>query len=707
MSFWSPLVRRTSFAVALLLAMALTMVTTAPSASADAFGQLGSFGQPLPEGSNEADWLANPKQLNTPAGFGVDASTGNVFVLDSSPDKSKERLQEFEPNGTLVASATLPRTEVNGSFATFNGIAIDPSYPGGGRLYMVEALPEADTVDGTVAATKLLVYSTTPTPGVGGAAGTLHPVTGLQAGLTLPDPSGSKAIDRPGGVAVEPTTHKLLITGEAQSTQELVVVRLGVGGTSAATEEGRLVVPEVPGAPLGIVAAPDGDIYLAKGKHGFDVAPVTVFKVAANLSAATEVPALGALNAEPGALEGADGVGNIGTGPQLAISPDGQTIYYTERLDFVNEPGGAQEPAYRVRGVSVADGSTKAIYGGGSSSCQILVHNAPLAVGPGGVVWALDREGTFRGAPAGGHIVEFGPGGTGCPIPNPRFSVNGGGAEAASLSVAVGSHLTLQADTSQLFGATPTAFEWDLDGSGAYATHQDPAAGSTEEVCFEEAKTATLGLRMKISGGALAEVPPAVKTIKVESQAPTALLEGPTEVGPGQAATFDGSRSFRLACSAGGTSTTMKSYSWNFGDGTTATGASAVHAFAAPGTYQVSLTVEDAEGLVGTSGQAVVVPGSTGGGGGGGAGGGGGGGNSSTNSGSGNPAPGTSPGNSSTTKKTGPAGPAGSKQTPKQKALAACAKKHGKAKARCVKSVKKKFAPKKKAAPKKKHKAGK
>ncbi|GGM13299.1 LamG-like jellyroll fold domain-containing protein [Promicromonospora citrea] len=41
----------------------------------------------------------------------------------------------------------------------------------------------------------------------------------------------------------------------------------------------------------------------------------------------------------------------------------------------------------------------------------------------------------------------------------------------------------------------------------------------------------------------------------------------------------------------------IASYTWDFGDGETATGAQATHTYAAPGTYTVTLTVEDSEGV--------------------------------------------------------------------------------------------------------------
>ncbi len=48
-------------------------------------------------------------------------------------------------------------------------------------------------------------------------------------------------------------------------------------------------------------------------------------------------------------------------------------------------------------------------------------------------------------------------------------------------------------------------------------------------------------------------------------------------------------------------------FTWNFGDGTTATGAQVSHAFAAPGTYSVTLTVTEPAGAKATSSVSVMV----------------------------------------------------------------------------------------------------
>ncbi len=66
-----------------------------------------------------------------------------------------------------------------------------------------------------------------------------------------------------------------------------------------------------------------------------------------------------------------------------------------------------------------------------------------------------------------------------------------------------------------------------------------------------------------------------------------------------------------LTCDFDGSDSTddrgIASYAWDFGDGTTATGPTAQHTFAAGGSYTVSLTVTDSDGITDTQSQAVVV----------------------------------------------------------------------------------------------------
>ncbi len=72
----------------------------------------------------------------------------------------------------------------------------------------------------------------------------------------------------------------------------------------------------------------------------------------------------------------------------------------------------------------------------------------------------------------------------------------------------------------------------------------------------------------------------------------------------GQVCTFDGSAS----TDADGT---VLNYAWDFGDGSTATGAQAEHGYATPGTKQVTLTVTDDDGAPASTTSDVVIEGAT------------------------------------------------------------------------------------------------
>jgi|OpeIllAssembly_1097287.scaffolds.fasta_scaffold683061_1 PKD repeat protein len=56
---------------------------------------------------------------------------------------------------------------------------------------------------------------------------------------------------------------------------------------------------------------------------------------------------------------------------------------------------------------------------------------------------------------------------------------------------------------------------------------------------------------------------------------------------------------------------TIASYAWTFGDGASASGARAVHSYAAVGEYEVRLTVTDDKGATSSATASVVATGST------------------------------------------------------------------------------------------------
>lgn len=84
--------------------------------------------------------------------------------------------------------------------------------------------------------------------------------------------------------------------------------------------------------------------------------------------------------------------------------------------------------------------------------------------------------------------------------------------------------------------------------------------------------------------------------VKVNTS-PVAMLSGPSLVCPAQEAAFvsDGSYDADGAIAA---------YGWSFGDGATATGASVAHAFANPGLYTVTLSVDDGTDTTNNTGAA-------------------------------------------------------------------------------------------------------
>lgn len=114
-------------------------------------------------------------------------------------------------------------------------------------------------------------------------------------------------------------------------------------------------------------------------------------------------------------------------------------------------------------------------------------------------------------------------------------------------------------------------------GTGAAATHKYAADG-----------TYTVTLTVTDNDGAVAID---TKTYSASTSAPTAAF---TVSGTGLAAHVDGSGS----TDADGS---VASYAWDFGDGTTASGAVADHTYASPGQKTITLVVTDNDGFTGTA----------------------------------------------------------------------------------------------------------
>jgi hypothetical protein len=134
-------------------------------------------------------------------------------------------------------------------------------------------------------------------------------------------------------------------------------------------------------------------------------------------------------------------------------------------------------------------------------------------------------------------------------------------------------------------GARGTAYN-QVIGTGKYYTqdefsNEDYALGAGDQT---------------VPGGTL------VPGCRQREESPTASFTGPTSVGAGQAAAFNGS------ASTDPDNTGALVYAWSWGDGSAnGSGVTPTHAFAAAGTYTITLTVTDVDGWSASITQGVSV----------------------------------------------------------------------------------------------------
>lgn len=209
-----------------------------------------------------------------------------------------------------------------------------------------------------------------------------------------------------------------------------------------------------------------------------------------------------------------------------------------------------------------------------------IVWTAPLAiieveVGPDGAIWFTTPTTIYR------YWDSAQP-------PVPAFT-------ATPNPVAPGSLVAFDATASFDPDGTIISYSWafgDTSGGTGVTTSHAYSLPGTYTVTLAVLDNESFG--RTISHDVVVQTPPT-------PQPPVAsFVANPNRANPGAPIGFDASPSYDP-------DGTIVSYAWEFGDSNTGSGVSASHAYAAPGTYAVNLTVVDNSSLSDTATQTVVV----------------------------------------------------------------------------------------------------
>lgn len=425
------------------LLLGVVLAAMGASASAATFGELGEAWGKAGSGAG---------QFFKPGFFGVDPQTGNVYAGDTNAAGTNFRIQMFTKTGELQASVEFSKKdESSGKLLALTGIAVDPVRE---RLYVIEAcrVVEGSTTCSVAsgnrfAATRIHAFKTTPSEGKLLSAG------------TFAMPSGENELYSPTSIAVDPTGGDLVLLGEdaEENAGHKVVQRVSPTGTlgerfvdSTDVLKALRMKP-----PTSLAVGPNGAVFMLSGTteaNETGAKSTRAWKLPREFSASqpTQVPGFAAAaEAEDWMmrLNVQDSAGRLLNSPEIAISPDGSTLYWKEEFEL--EESSHDETL--IRGYSLSEGKTRMVYGGGTSRCRVQTPSAGIGVtgeGASEELLAFDYGPEQASPPYGAKVLRFGQGGTGCPTSVARFSVDG--REEDGVEVGKGDVVSFDATGSEL-----------------------------------------------------------------------------------------------------------------------------------------------------------------------------------------------------------------------------------------------------------------
>jgi hypothetical protein len=537
-----------------LAGVALLLGAMSAAARAESYGELGHFGKGA--GIGPGQFRIPAEKVETHA-FGVDPTDNSVYVGDE-PIKGEYRIQKFSAAGTFLASVSfMPAHPI-----ALEGIAVDPAKE---RIYAlaITLRSNAASIDRAKRAAETLYAFNTKQSGEklesAVSGGTTEDQEGVLANSTTLETESEvqgHALLEPSGIAVDPSTHDVIIMGsedqEAKPETSQLRVALqrvsekgalgsryvdktncfGGHGSTECEEAGSNKEPNSP------VVSQTGRVYVDSLDQIWEIPsdftssmpPKSLIQFNPLMEQIVEFPIYpaspggGDLSLVP---EGAS-EGTIYTYAQIAQEKAGKLSYkYPGALVFKYVEHGADPTEITELGWT---GGQSEASGGGKCTISFLEPIPSVAAGKEHDLFVLN--------PAAPNVVEFGPGGTGCPTASatvPSMTVKG----QVVTEVPAGDKVTLSSTVDQ---ANALSVEWNFgDGDTetvstdefqtTKVTHEYKLGGEhtiTETIHTDDLQTPEVVVtgRLKVTGGSTTEA------VKITTQ-PAAQ-----EVTEGETATF-------------------------------------------------------------------------------------------------------------------------------------------------------------------------